>query len=83
MELAVKKVAHESRQRMKAFVVEIVSIDHMRHRNLVLLGYCRRKGELLWVYDFMLDGNLDRFLHDHTQPTLKGVASALSCLHEH
>ena len=92
MEVAVKKVSHNSRQGMKEFVAEIVSIGQMRHRNLVqLLGYCRRKGELLLVYDFMPNGSLDRFLYDHTQPTLnwaqrfrilKGVASGLLYLHE-
>ncbi|CAN6299269.1 unnamed protein product [Urochloa humidicola] len=44
-EVAVKKVSHESRQGMKQFVAEVVSIGRLRHRNLVqLLGYCRRKG---------------------------------------
>ncbi|CAN1849798.1 L-type lectin-domain containing receptor kinase IV.2 [Linum perenne] len=47
-EVAVKRVAHDSRQGMKEFVAEIVSIGRLRHRNVVsLLGYCRRKGELL------------------------------------
>ncbi|KAM7257691.1 hypothetical protein ACFE04_013432 [Oxalis oulophora] len=33
---------------MKQFVAEIVSMRRLRHKNLVqLLGYCRRKGELL------------------------------------
>uniref|UniRef100_K3Y1A5 non-specific serine/threonine protein kinase n=1 Tax=Setaria italica TaxID=4555 RepID=K3Y1A5_SETIT len=45
MEVAVKRVSHESRQGMKEFVAEITSIGRIRHRNLVqLLGYCRRKG---------------------------------------
>ncbi|KAF3957178.1 hypothetical protein CMV_017783 [Castanea mollissima] len=36
---------------MKEFVAEIISMGRLRHRNLVqLLGYCRRKGELLLVY---------------------------------
>jgi hypothetical protein len=54
MEVAVKRVSHESRQGMKEFVAEVASIGRLRHRNLVpLLGYCRRKGELLLVYDYM------------------------------
>uniref|UniRef100_J3N2Y0 non-specific serine/threonine protein kinase n=1 Tax=Oryza brachyantha TaxID=4533 RepID=J3N2Y0_ORYBR len=53
-EVAVKRVSHESRQGMKEFIAEVVSIGRIRHRNLVqLLGYCRRKGELLLVYDYM------------------------------
>ncbi|KAB2066490.1 hypothetical protein ERO13_A09G154100v2 [Gossypium hirsutum] len=91
LEVAVKRVSHESRQGMREFVAEIVSIGRLRHRNLVqLLGYCRRKGELLLVYDYMPNGSLDKYLHDQPQVTLnwrqrfrviKGVASGLFYLH--
>ncbi|KAM4090886.1 hypothetical protein ACJW30_09G096600 [Castanea mollissima] len=71
IEIAVKKVSHESRQGMKEFVADIVSIGRLRHRNLVpLLGYCRRKGELLLVYDYMSNGSLDKYLFDQPQVTL-------------
>ncbi|XP_004492168.1 L-type lectin-domain containing receptor kinase IV.1-like [Cicer arietinum] len=94
LEVAVKRVSHESRQGMKEFVAEIVSIGRLRHRNLVpLLGYCRRKGELLLVYDYMPNGSLDKYLHNNNQPRfllnwsqrfriIKGVASGLLYLHE-
>ncbi|KAL0451124.1 UNVERIFIED_CONTAM: L-type lectin-domain containing receptor kinase IV.1 [Sesamum latifolium] len=92
IEIAVKRVSHESRQGVKEFVAEIVSIGRLRHRNLVpLLGYCRRKGELLLVYEYMPNGSLDKFLHDQPKFTLnwdqrfrviKGVASGLLYLHE-
>ena len=40
-QIAVKKVSHDSKQGMKEFVVEIISMGRLRHRNLVqLLGYC-------------------------------------------
>ncbi|KAJ1271995.1 hypothetical protein BS78_06G169200 [Paspalum vaginatum] len=91
-EVAVKKVAHGSRQGMREFVAEVVSIGRLRHRNLVqLLGYCRRKGELLLVYDYMPNGSLDRHLYDQGKAVLswgqrfrvvKGVASGLLYLHE-
>ncbi|KAF2303194.1 hypothetical protein GH714_014478 [Hevea brasiliensis] len=77
---------------MKVFIAEIVSIGRLRHRNLVtLLGYCRRKGELLLVYDYMPNGSLDKYLYDQPRVTLnwsqrfrviKGVASGLFYLHE-
>ncbi|GLT38954.1 hypothetical protein SLA2020_131670 [Shorea laevis] len=77
---------------MKEFVAEIVSIGRLRHRHLVqLLGYCRRKGELLLVYDYMPNGSLDKYLYGQPNVTLnwrqrfrviKGVASALLYLHE-
>uniref|UniRef100_A0A2K1ZZ93 non-specific serine/threonine protein kinase n=1 Tax=Populus trichocarpa TaxID=3694 RepID=A0A2K1ZZ93_POPTR len=92
IQIAVKRVSHESRQGMREFVAEIVSIGRLRHRNLVpLLGYCRRRGELLLVYDYMPNGSLDKYLYD--QPTvalnwsqrfrvINGVASGLFYLHE-
>ncbi|XP_027106995.1 L-type lectin-domain containing receptor kinase IV.1-like [Coffea arabica] len=92
LEVAVKRVSHESRQGMKEFVAEIVSIGRLRHRNLVpLLGYCRRKAELLLVYEYMPNGSLDRYLYEQPNYTLnwnqrfrviKGVASGLFYLHE-
>lgn len=92
MEVAVKRVSHESRQGMKEFVAEVASIGRLRHRNLVqLLGYCRRKGELLLVYDYMPKGSLDKYLYDGSKHPLswpqrfhiiRGVASGLLYLHE-
>ncbi|KAI5429819.1 variant 3, L-type lectin-domain containing receptor kinase IV.1 [Lathyrus oleraceus] len=92
LEVAVKRVSHESRQGMREFVSEIVSIGRLRHRNLVpLLGYCRRKGELLLVYDYMSNGSLDNYLYNQPRVRLnwsqrfriiKGVASGLFYLHE-
>nr|XP_023914751.1 L-type lectin-domain containing receptor kinase IV.2-like isoform X1 [Quercus suber] len=91
-QIAVKKVSHDSKQGMKEFVAEIISLGRLRHRNLVqLLGYCRRRGELLLVYDYMPNGSLDKFLYSNEKPNLnwiqrfrilKGVASGLLYLHE-
>ncbi|KAL4279744.1 hypothetical protein GQ457_03G044740 [Hibiscus cannabinus] len=91
-QIAVKKVSHESNQGMKEFVSEIASMGRLRHKNLVpLLGYCRRKRELLLVYDCMENGSLDKFLFNDDKPALnwfqrfqiiRGVASALLYLHE-
>ncbi|XP_015874029.3 L-type lectin-domain containing receptor kinase SIT2-like [Ziziphus jujuba] len=92
VEIAVKRVSHDSKQGMRQFVAEISSMGRVRHRNLVqLLGYCRRKGELLLVYDYMPNGSLDKFLFSNEKPNLnwserfrilRGVASALLYLHE-
>uniref|UniRef100_A0A0D9WV85 non-specific serine/threonine protein kinase n=1 Tax=Leersia perrieri TaxID=77586 RepID=A0A0D9WV85_9ORYZ len=92
-EVAVKRVSHESRQGMKEFIAEIISIGRLRHKNIVQLhGYCRRKGELLLVYDHMPNGSLDKYLHSHDNQQrldwsqrfhiIKGVASGLLYLHE-
>ncbi|KAK6942996.1 Protein kinase domain [Dillenia turbinata] len=92
IEIAVKRVSHESRQGMKEFVAEIVSMGRLRHRNVVsLLGYCRRKRELLLVYDYMPNGSLDSYIHGQPKVRLdwkqrfqviKGVALGLFYLHE-
>ncbi|XAR58958.1 Non-specific serine/threonine protein kinase [Bertholletia excelsa] len=91
-QIARKKVSHDSKQGMKEFVAEIASIGRLRHRNLVqLFRYCRRRGELLLVYDFMPNGSLDKLLFNkqkaglnwvHRFTIIKGVASALLYLHE-
>ncbi|CAL9233274.1 unnamed protein product [Arabidopsis halleri] len=91
-EIAVKRVSNESRQGLKEFVAEIVSIGQMSHRNLVpLVGYCRRRDELLLVYDYMPNGSLDKYLYNNPEVRLdwrqrfkviNGVASALFYLHE-
>ena len=93
-EVAVKVMSHDSKQGMKEFVAEVVSMGRLRHRSLVqLLGYCRRKGELLLVYEYMPNGSLDKHLYnlDPEKPSLgwalrfeiiKGVASGLFYLHE-
>ncbi|KAK1275394.1 L-type lectin-domain containing receptor kinase IV.1 [Acorus gramineus] len=93
-EVAVKRVSHESRQGMREFVAEIASIGRLRHRNIVqLIGYCRRKGELLLVYDYMPNGSLDKLLFNHRNGlttlswrerfrVIRGIASGLLYLHE-
>jgi len=92
IQVAVKRVSHESKQGLREFVSEIASIGQLRHRNLVqLLGWCRRRGDLLLVYDFMSNGSLDKYLFEDSEIVLsweqrfkiiKGVAAGLLFLHE-
>ncbi|KAJ0979541.1 hypothetical protein J5N97_015015 [Dioscorea zingiberensis] len=97
-EVAVKRVSHESRQGIREFVAEIASIGRLRHRNLVQLqGWCRRRADLILVYEYMPNGSLDKYLFSDLESKgppkpllswrqrfhiLKGVASALLYLHE-
>lgn len=90
-EVAVKRVSHDGEQGMKQFVAEIVSMRSLKHRSLVpLLGYCRRKHELLLVSEYMPNGSLDHYLFNLERSALpwwrrlailKDIASALSYLH--
>lgn len=93
LEIVVKRISHDSNQGMKEFVAEIVSIGHLQHRNLVQLhGYCRRKSELILVYDYMPNGSLDKHLYGQENSStltwaqrfqiIKGIASGLLYLHE-
>uniref|UniRef100_A0A0D9W1A5 non-specific serine/threonine protein kinase n=1 Tax=Leersia perrieri TaxID=77586 RepID=A0A0D9W1A5_9ORYZ len=93
VEVAVKKVSHGSRQGTREFVSEIASMSRLRHRNLVqLLGYCRRRGELVLVYEYMSNGSLDSHLFGSSATTpltwqrrakiLRDVAAGLLYLHE-
>jgi serine/threonine protein kinase len=94
LKIAVKRVSHDSKQGMKVFIAEIVSIGRLQNRNLVqLLGYCRRKGELLLVYEYMHNGSLDKYLHNGKEDNsvltwtqrfriIKGIASGLLYPHE-
>lgn len=92
LQVAVKRVSHESKQGLREFVAEIATIGRLRHRNLVQLqGWCRRRGDLLLVYDYMANGSLDKYLFDDPKlilswdqrfRILKGAAAALLYLHE-
>ncbi|KAL1203273.1 L-type lectin-domain containing receptor kinase I.3 [Cardamine amara subsp. amara] len=89
--IAVKRLSHDAEQGMKQFVAEVITMGNLEHRNLVpLLGYCRRKGELLLVSEYMPNGSLDQYLFHGQNPSptwlqrifiLKDIASALSYLH--
>ncbi|KAF3778977.1 L-type lectin-domain containing receptor kinase IV-2 [Nymphaea thermarum] len=92
MEVAIKRVSHNSKQGMKEFVAEVSSLGRLSHRNLVQLqGWCRREAELILVYEYMPNGSLDSFLFEDSKrilsweerfKILKGVASGLFYLHE-
>ncbi|CAL5047454.1 unnamed protein product [Urochloa decumbens] len=91
-EIAVKRVSYNSKQGIKQFVAEVVSLGHLQHNNVVkLFGYCRRENELLLVYDYMVNGSLDKYLYGEEGRTIldwgqrfkiiKGIASGLLYLH--
>jgi serine/threonine protein kinase len=92
-EVAVKMVPYNSKQGIKQFTAEVVSLGHLQHNNIVQLhGYCRRKGEFFLVYDYMVNGSLDKYLYDEEGRStldwgqrfkiIKDIASGLLYLHE-
>ncbi|KAL1197275.1 putative L-type lectin-domain containing receptor kinase I.1 [Cardamine amara subsp. amara] len=90
-DIAVKKLSHDAEQGMKQFVAEVVTMGSLQHKNLVpLLGYCRRKGELLLVSKYMEGGSVDQYLFYDDRQTLswsqritilRDIASVLCYLH--
>eukprot|EP00249_Psilotum_nudum_P024818 c29299_g2_i1 orf=339-2357(+) len=95
LEVAVKRLSHESNQGLGEFLAELSSIGRLRHRNLLQLqGWSRHKGELYLVYEYMPNGSLDKMLFGSSNlrrsslgwvqrcRILRGIAAALVYLHE-
>lgn len=61
--IAVKKIDKLEQESEKEFTVEVQAIGRTHHKNLVrLLGFCNEGKERLFVYEFMTNGSLNRFL---------------------
>ncbi|URE01093.1 Serine threonine-protein kinase-like protein [Musa troglodytarum] len=62
-------------QRERAFRSELALLSRINHRNLVLLlGFCRERGERVLVYEYMANGTL----HDHLHRPPMDPSSPLS-----
>ncbi|XP_047977881.1 probable L-type lectin-domain containing receptor kinase VI.1 [Salvia hispanica] len=96
VEVAVKRITtNNPLQGMREFAAEIESLGKLRHKNLVhLQGWCKRKNDLLLVYDYLPNGSLDSLLYnpdpgfpvvlswEQRFSIVKGIASGLLYLHE-
>ncbi|KAI7741539.1 hypothetical protein M8C21_019928 [Ambrosia artemisiifolia] len=95
VEIAVKRINHDSDDGVSEFLAEVSSLGRLRHKNLVgLRGWCKKeKGSLILVYDYMENGSLDKLLFDCKDDTkilsfddrmkiLKDVANGIAYLHE-
>jgi hypothetical protein len=61
--VAIKRISDNRTKGMHEFVAEVACLGRLRHRNLVELhGWCKRRQDLLLVYDFMPNGSLDAHL---------------------
>ncbi|XP_028764539.1 lectin-domain containing receptor kinase VI.3-like [Neltuma alba] len=90
-EIAVKRIVRGPIQGMREFAAEIESLGRLRHKNLVnLQGWCKRKNDLLLVYDYISNGSLDSLLFnpsivlswDQRFNIIKGIANGILYLHE-
>ncbi|KAK8644101.1 hypothetical protein V6N13_123417 [Hibiscus sabdariffa] len=62
--VAVKQLDKTGLQGEKEFLVEVLMLSLLRHRNLVnLIGYCAEGDQRLLVYEYMQQGSLEDHLH--------------------
>ncbi|TKW04944.1 hypothetical protein SEVIR_7G143600v4 [Setaria viridis] len=88
--IAVKMIDRIPRETEKEFAIEVETIGHTLHKNLVpLLGFCYEGTARLLVYPFMVNGSLAKFLFSDMRPSwdlrvdiAHGVARGLLYLHE-
>ncbi|XP_015632286.1 probable receptor-like protein kinase At2g42960 isoform X2 [Oryza sativa Japonica Group] len=93
-DVAIKRLFNNIGQAEKEFKVEVESIGHVRHKNLVrLLGYCIEGSYRMLVYEYINNGNLDQWLHgarsqhgvltwEARMKIILDIAKALAYLHE-
>ncbi|KAK6144536.1 hypothetical protein DH2020_021356 [Rehmannia glutinosa] len=62
--VAIKQLDRNGCQGMREFVVEVLTLSHCEHPNLVkLIGYCAEGDQRLLVYEYMPLGSLEDHLH--------------------
>ncbi|OVA20802.1 Protein kinase domain [Macleaya cordata] len=70
-EVAVKCVAHDSKQGLREFMAEISSMGRLQHKNLVhMRGWCRKGNQLMLVYDYLPNGSLNHWIFDKPKQVL-------------
>lgn len=97
IQIAVKVLQMRSKHSKKQFLNEVVTIGRIHHVNVVrLLGFCMKKDREMLVYEYVVNGSLDRWLFDKSRKKEKlqvldwghrygiavGIAKGLSYLHE-
>ncbi|KAG8482298.1 hypothetical protein CXB51_026980 [Gossypium anomalum] len=77
----------------KSFIAEVQTIGSIHHFNLVsLIGFCAEKFNYLLVYEYLVNGSLDRWIFNQNQKLALGwqirkkiildIAKGLAYLHE-
>ncbi|KAH9796901.1 protein kinase domain-containing protein [Citrus sinensis] len=92
--IAVKPLSAESKQGVREFITEIMTLSNVRHPNLVeLIGCCVQGTRRILVYEYVENNSLDRVLLGATKANIKlnwekrsdicvGIAKGLAFLHE-
>ncbi|KOM27030.1 hypothetical protein LR48_Vigan358s000800 [Vigna angularis] len=86
------KVLRKSKGKGEDFINEVATIGRIHHQNVVhLIGYCAEGSKRAFVYEFMLNGSLDKFIfskegnlhltYDTIHDIAIGVARGISYLH--
>ncbi|KAJ4959616.1 hypothetical protein NE237_019526 [Protea cynaroides] len=92
--IAVKRLSDASKQGKGQFMNEAKILAKIQHRNIVKLwGHCAQGSELLLVYEYVVNGSLDKVLSDERKRSeldwkrrynvITGVACGLQYLHEY
>eukprot|EP01018_Ginkgo_biloba_P040535 Gb_27978 [translate_table: standard] len=62
--LVAVKLLDKSRQSEQQFLNEVATIGRIHHLHLVrLLGYCFQKSKRALVYEYMINGSLEKYIH--------------------
>ncbi|KAF7804493.1 putative LRR receptor-like serine/threonine-protein kinase [Senna tora] len=78
-EIAVKVLTNDSCQVKREFSNEVALLSRIHHRHLVqFLGYCRKEGKNMLVYEFMHNGTLKEHLIGRPRRELKELLNCPS-----
>ena len=86
------KMLDKSKQSEHQFIAEVATVGMTYHVNLVrLFGYCSQGSKRALVYEYMVNGSLDKYIHGDHQDELDwkqlhsiavGTARGIAYLHE-
>lgn len=86
------KILDESKHSEQQFIAEVATVGRTYHVNLVrLLGYCSEGSKRALVYEYMVNGSLDRYVHGDPENQLDwkllysialGTARGIAYLHD-
>jgi hypothetical protein len=67
-DIAIKRLANNSKQGETEFKNEVLLTGNLQHRNLVkLLGFCLQRRERLLIYEFVTNKSLDYIIFGKLQ----------------